>query len=184
MINRKAQARSDARMPMKTAVSTMLLLSTFCLAGSVHAGIDVAIIAEIRLGKAPPPPPPEIAAVEHTPPKGPPPWAPASGFRRNRAYYYYPAAQVYYRPADRMWIYLEGGGWRAGVSLPASLHIDFDRCVSLTMETDRPYDYQRSIVEYYPADYFAHVRIKEDRDGGRSGDHGPHGKGKAKGKKK
>lgn len=126
------------------------------------ADLDVSVSAEIRLGRVPPPRPPEVVVIEEPTDKGPPPWAPAHGFRRNRAYYYYPGANVYYRPADRMWIYLDGRDWRVGVSLPTGLRVDFNRSVSLTMETDKPYEFHDHVRRHYPADYFvAKVRVKE-----------------------
>jgi hypothetical protein len=126
------------------------------------ADLDVSIAAEIRLGKVVAPPPPEIIVIEDAGPPGPPPWAPAHGFRRNRGYYYYPGTHVYYRPSDRMWFYLDGRDWRIGVNLPGHIHVDFDRAVSLTMETDRPYDFHDKVRTYYPADYFiTKVRLKE-----------------------
>lgn len=170
---------------MKTLMSTTLVV--LCVTGltlPARAGADVSVTAEIRLGKVLPPPPPDIIIVEPVGPAGPPPWAPASGFRRNRAYYYYPGAHVYYRPADRVWFYLEGDAWRFGASLPASIRIDFARCVPLTMESTRPYEYHAGIVERYPSDFFARVQVK---DGGP--DHDSHrkwwqrkDKGKGKGK--
>lgn len=168
-------------------------VASVALSASALADLDLSVIAEIRLGKAAPPPPPEVVVVEESGPKGPPPWAPAHGFRRNRGYYYYPGTNVYYRPADRMWFFLDGRDWRAGVSLPTSFRVDFTRSVSLEMETDRPYEFHRSVAEYYPADYFTRkVKVKgrekspgqttkavpansSDSDSGR-------GKGKGKGK--
>lgn len=132
------------------------------LASPLPADLDVSIAAEIRLGRVVAPPPPEIVVIGEPAQKGPPPWAPAHGFRRNRDYYYYPGTNVYYRPADRMWIYLDGRDWRVGVSLPASIHVDFERSVSLTMETDRPYEFHDKVRAYYPGDYFVtRVRVKE-----------------------
>ncbi|HEY0864539.1 MAG TPA: hypothetical protein VGD97_10585 [Lacunisphaera sp.] len=154
-----------------------------------RAQLDVSLSAEIRLGRVLPPPPPEVVIIEESGPSGPPPWAPAHGFRRNRAYYYYPGADVYYRPADRAWFYLDGGTWRVGVSLPTSIRVDFDRCVSLTMETERPYEFHDKVRAYYPGDYFVRkVRVKEK--GGRpdqmekSNAGESHGKGKGKGRGK
>ena len=179
---------------MKTPLSsTLAVLCAAGLALPAHAGIDVSIAAEIRLGKVLPPPPPEFVIVEPVGPKGPPPWAPASGFRRNRDYYYYPAAGVYFRPADRVWFYLDGGNWRFGASLPSSIRIDFDRCVSLTMETDKPFEYHNRVAEYYPGNFFTRVQIKEkgakgpkhERGDDRGNDDHPgKGKGKDKGKGK
>lgn len=152
---------------------------------AAHAGVDLSISADIRLGHTPPPPPPQVVVVEQTGPHGPPPWAPGHWYRRNRAYYYYPGCNVYYRPGDHMWFYLEGSNWRAGVQLPSIITIDFSRSVSLTMETDRPYVYHDKVVAYYPSGYFAKVKIKDDNRGShfddrRDDDHPGKGWGKDK----
>lgn len=168
----------------------LLALLTLSLMPAFGAAMDLSIAAEIRLGKVAPPPPPAVVVVEEPVRKGPPPWAPAHGFRRNRAYYYYPGTHVYYRPADRMWIYLDGRDWRVGVSLPTTIRVDFERGVSLTMETDKPYEFHESIRTHYPSDYFeTKVRLKEPK--GNSGQNHPErhgaqerGKGKGKGKGK
>ena len=146
---------------MKTKL--LLLLLPFAAVPLAQAGLDLGISAEIRLGKVSPPPPPEVVVVVEEPgPKGPPPWAPAPGFRRTHDYYYYPGANVYYRPADRVWFYLDGRDWRFGASLPTSLRVDFDRSVSLTMATEQPYQFHDRVAVYYPADYFVtKVRVKE-----------------------
>lgn len=144
-------------------VAALLLLAA---SAAVARALDVALSAEIRLGRALPPAPPEVEIVEPVGPKGPPPWAPAHGFRRNRDYYYYPDARVYYRPADRTWFYLEGGNWRIAAQLPASIGIDFGRSVTLTMETARPFEYHRQVVSHYPANYFSKVKIKGRSDSG------------------
>ncbi len=169
---------------------SLLLPVALVLAVPAYPGVDVSLSAEIRLGRAAPPPPPEVVVVEEGGPAGPPPWAPAHGFRRNRHYYYYPGADVYYRPADHTWFYLDGGAWRVSVQLPASVRLDFDRSVALTMETDRPYEYHTHVRSYYPPDYFSRrVRLKElgrgpersNHDSPRD-NHDDHGRGKGKDK--
>lgn len=178
-------------------MNTKLFLLPFlgaALAAPVLADIDITLAAEIRLGKAVAPPPPEVVVIGEPAQKGPPPWAPAHGFRRNRDYYYYPGTNVYYRPADRTWIYLDGRDWRVGVSLPTTVRVNFDRCVSLTMETDKPYEFHDKVRTWYPTDYFTKkVRVKEkggiaDKTeaghGSRDDDSGSgKSKGKGKGKK-
>lgn len=178
-------------------IKFLLLLAPLAALPLGHAAVDVAISTQIRLGKALPPPPPDVVVLVESGPKGPPPWAPAHGVRRHRAYYYYPAAHVYFRPEDRTWFYLEGRDWRFGASLPASIRVDFDRSVSLSMEADQPHRFHDKVKDYYPADYFVtKVRVKEkgdksdhDKPGreydkpGRDDDHSP-GKGKGKGKGK
>jgi hypothetical protein len=189
---------------MKPSLLVLLSVTGVTLLSSAQAQIDVGLSAEIRIGRAQPPPPPEVVIVEDTRPPGPPPWAPAHGFRKNREYYYYPGTDVYYRPADRTWFYLDGGNWRVGTNLPSSVHVDFGRSVSLSMESERPYEFHEKVRSYYPRDYFvSKVRMKEkggkaikaekadssprdrDRDGARGSDkdNGP-GKGKGRGKDK
>lgn len=183
-----------------------VLLPTACflaIASLLRADLDLSVVAEIRLGRAAPPPPPEVQVIVEPAQKGPPPWAPAHGFRRNRGYYFYPGANVYYRPADRTWFYLEGREWRVGVNLPTSLRIDFTKSVPLEMETDRPFEFHASVAERYPGDYFtkkvkikgagkpAKAQVKPEKTSGKpakspvSTDGGSvKGKGKGKGKER
>ncbi|HYC71973.1 MAG TPA: hypothetical protein VEB66_12245 [Opitutaceae bacterium] len=167
-------------------------------AGALRADLDLAVVAEIRVGKVLPPPPPEVEVIEAPAQQGPPPWAPAHGFRRNRGYYYYPDTNVYFRPADRTWFYLEGRDWRIGASLPTAVRVDLTRAVSLEMETDRPFEFHSSVKERYPTEYFSRqVKIKggSGKSPGKpakeispvasdSGRTGGSGKGKGKGKDK
>lgn len=174
---------------MKTKLLLLLPLG-IALLTPARADLDIAISADIRLGRVLPPPPPEVVIVEESGPKGPPPWAPAHGFRRNRNYYYYPADNVYYRQDDRVWFYLDGGNWRFGTSLPTSIRVNFDRSVSLTMETEQPYQFHDKVRGYYPSDYFV-TKVKVKEKGGkpekakaaRENDEAG-GKGKGKGKDK
>ncbi len=143
----------------------LLALGAALLSPSASAQIDLGLSADIRLGRTPPPPPPEVVVIESVPPPGPPSWARSRLFHRSREYYYYPAADVYYRPADRTWFYLDGGGWRFAGNLPPTVHVEFDRSVRVTLATDRPYEYNEKVRAYYPRDYFiSRVRIK-DRPG-------------------
>lgn len=145
---------------MKTRLLLPLALG-LVLSCTLRAELDLSVVAEIRLGKTRPPPPPEIEVVVEPSVKGPPPWAPAHGFRRNREYFYYPASNVYYRPEDRTWFYLEGRDWRIGATLPTSVRVDFTRSVALEMETARPFEFHAAVKERYTPDYFTKkVKIK------------------------
>jgi hypothetical protein len=166
----------------------LLCLAAAGLLPAARADLNVDITADIRLGRALPPPPPEVVVVEQVGPPGPPPWAKSHWYRRTHAYYYYPGSDVYYRPADRVWFYLDGGSWRIGAELPTRVRVDFGHAVPLTLESDRPYVYHEKVVAYYPANYFAKVRLKNEPDR-RHVDHGDHdregpGKGHGKDKKK
>ena len=164
----------------------LLLTAVATVATTDAAEINASI--EIRSGRVLPPPPPEIVVIQQTSRPGPPPWAPAHGARRKHEYYYYPGSDVYFRPEDRMWFYLDGREWRFGISLPASVRVDFNRAVPLSMETDRPYQFHNAVRMDYPADYFVtKVKVKEKTDkpgkaDDRDGD--SRGRGKAKGKNK
>lgn len=170
-----------------------LSLATVACLPAARAEINVDITADIRVGRALPPPPPEVVVVEQVGPPGPPPWARNHWYRRSHAYYYYPGCDVYYRPADRVWFYLDGGNWRIGAQLPTSIRVDFNRAVPLNLESDRPYVYHEKVVTYYPANYFTRVQVRDPHDNGRPDrdarderddrDHGKHGKGHGKDKK-
>jgi hypothetical protein len=169
-------------MKIKWLLPALLCVSSSALAAEVSASL------EIRLGKVLPPPPPEVIVIEQPSKSGPPPWAPAHGARRNHGYYYYPGSDVYFRPADRVWFYLEGSNWRFGASLPTNIRVDFDRAVSLSMESERPYQFHNEVRGHYPADYFVtKVKVKEKPgkpDKGREDDAPGNSKGKGKGKNK
>ena len=142
----------------------LLILTAATLLPAARAGVTMDISADIRLGRALPPPPPEVVVVERIGPPEPPPWAHSHWYHRTYAYYYYPGADVYYRSADHVWFFLEGGTWRFGVRLPDHLRLDFGRAVSLTLESDRPYLYHDRVVAYYPANYFSRVKFRNERE--------------------
>lgn len=150
---------------MRTIPLLFLGLLAIGSSTTASADINVSLSADIRLGRVVAPPPPAVEVVEVSGPKGPPPWAHRSWFRRDRVYYFYPEASVYYRPADRTWFYLDGGAWRFGVELPSVFSVDLNHCVSVTMTTDRPWEYHRDIVVYYPSNYFAKVRLVKESPG-------------------
>ncbi len=166
----------------------LLLVSLVVLAPAHSADVNLSL--EIRLGKMLPPPPPEVIVLDRAAPPGPPPWAPAHGFRRKHDNYYYPSADVYFRPADRVWFYLDGREWRFGASLPTNIRVDFNRSVAVSMETDQPFQFHKEVKAYYPDDYFvSKVKVKEkgekpDKDKFEQGADDSPGKGNGKGKGK
>lgn len=110
----------------------------------------------------------------------PPPWAPAHGWRAKHQYVYYPSAEVYYAPASRMWFWLGGSGWQAGVNLPLALqgYVNVGG-VNISLDVDRPYLQNEYVVRRYGG----HERHwwREEHDGrghghGHGHDHG-HGNG-------
>jgi hypothetical protein len=180
---------------MNSKAVLLVSLAAASLAQSSVAAIDVTVAAEIRIGRSIPPPPPEVVVEEEVGPPGPPPWSNSRSNRSSHAYYFYPGSDVYYRPSDRMWFYIDGGNWELGVSLPERIRIDFERSVSLNLESDRPYTFHKEVVAYYPPTYGTKVKGKngndwrEDRrddrvdrhDGDDRGKGNDKGKGKGKG---
>jgi len=70
---------------------------------------------------------------------GPPPHAPAHGYRRKYSYLYYPTSNVYYSAERKAYFYLDGNGWKMGVTLPASVQIKVQEGVVVELDTDLPY---------------------------------------------
>lgn len=110
----------------------------------------------------------------------PPPWAPAHGQRAKQyRYVYYPDYQVYYAPETRMWFWLGGGQWRAGVSLPTGIAVGGVPSVSLVLDTGVPYERHDYVIQQYGRGRGG------DRDGwDRGDDHEGRGHGKDHGKGK
>ena len=126
--------------------------------------LDVRIIGNIRLGVRPPPPPPAVVVVvADTGPRGPAEWEHNRWYKHTQGYYYYPGDDVYYRPTDQMWFFQERGQWRSGRHLPESIRIDFNRSITLSMATDRPYQFHQQVRTRYPSNYFGtRVRLRDD----------------------
>lgn len=128
--------------------------------------------------------PAALAAILAAPPvlADPPPWAPAHGYRAKRHNYtYYPAYEVYYAPETRMWFWLDGGSWRAGVSLPGYLGFVSGGGVSVVLDAERPYERHTYVVERYgrPSGHGhkeKHKEFKEPKEPKHEKDRGGHGK--------
>lgn len=104
----------------------------------------------------------------------PPPWAPAHGWRAKHQYVYYPSAEVYYAPASRMWFWLGGNGWQAGISLPVALqgYVSVGG-VNIALDVDRPYLRNDYVVQRYGG----RQQRGWDNDRGDGHRHGHHGNG-------
>lgn len=99
----------------------------------------------------------------------PPPWAPAHGWRAKHRYVYYPSAEVYYAPESRMWFWLGGNGWQAGVNLPVALqgYVNVGG-VNISLDVDRPYLRNDYVVQRYGG----HPHRWDDGDHGHGHGHG------------
>lgn len=154
-------------------MKTKLILLTLTLATLSAPGLradllNIDISGEIRLGRRPPPPPEVVVVVPDDGPRGPAPWERGRWYQHNRGYYYYPGADAYYRPDDHLWFYVERGQWRSARNLPDWVRVDFNRSITLSMATDRPYLFHQQVVTRYPGNYFeTRVRLKSEprRDG-------------------
>ena len=104
----------------------------------------------------------------------PPPWAPAHGWRAKHQYVYYPSAEVYYEPASRMWFWLGGDGWQAGINLPIALqgYVGVGG-VNIALDIDRPYLRNDYVVRRYGG--HQHRWWRDDDRGHGHGHHGSHG---------
>jgi hypothetical protein len=103
----------------------------------------------------------------------PPPWAPAHGWRAKHRYVYYPSAEVYYAPETRMWFWLGGNGWQAGVSLPVSLQGYVQAGgVNIELDVDRPYLRNDDVVRRYGG--HPHRRSQDGNDHGHGRGHHNH----------
>ncbi|GAB3034894.1 MULTISPECIES: hypothetical protein [Oleiagrimonas] len=80
----------------------------------------------------------------------PPPWAPAHGYRAKHHYVYYPNGEIYYAPERRMWFWLSGDDWQAGVTLPSALRA-YVRVggVNIDLDATRPYERHTYVVNRY-----------------------------------
>ncbi len=150
---------------MKTKLILLTLTLAAAAASTAQADLlDITITGDIRLGRRPPPPPPSIVViVAETGPQGPAPWEHSRWYRHSQGYYFYPGSNVYYRPADHVWFYQDRGQWRSDRNLPAFVNIDFNRSITLTMATDRPYTFHQQVVARYPSNYFGtRVRLRDE----------------------
>lgn len=81
---------------------------------------------------------------------GPPPWAPAHGHRAKHKYRYYSSSRVYHHRERGAYFYYKDGQWRVSISLPSSIRIDVGDYVTLEMDTDKPYKWDREVIKKYP----------------------------------
>jgi len=95
---------------------------------------------------------------------GPPPWAPAHGYRAKYKYRYYPSTRVYYNEGSRVYFYYREGQWKASASLPVGIRLDFNDFVTLEMNTDKPYKYDREVVKRYPPGQLKKMDKKTGKD--------------------
>jgi len=130
--------------------------------------LRIAAIAALTLGSA--------GIVAPVALADPPPWAPAHGWRAKHQYVYYPSAEVYYAPTSRMWFWLGGDGWQAGVSLPLALQGYVQAGgVNISLDVDRPYLRNDYVVQRYGGHQHRWWRDDDHGHGNKHG--GKHGNG-------
>jgi hypothetical protein len=70
---------------------------------------------------------------------GPPSHAPAHGYRAKYQYRYYPSSNIYFDVDRKLYFFLQGGNWEFAASLPFNLIPKLGSHVSIEMEIERPY---------------------------------------------
>jgi hypothetical protein len=80
---------------------------------------------------------------------GPPAHAPTYGLRAKYQYRYYPRCRVYYYVEKGVYFYLKGKNWEVAISLPDHLKNDLGEYVSLELDTDKPYLFNKEHIKKY-----------------------------------
>lgn len=82
---------------------------------------------------------------------GPPAHAKAHGYRAKHTYRFYPDAAVYFDISSKSYFYLSGTEWKVSVTLPQTIRVNLGECVSIEMDTDKPYtNYKEHKLKYPP----------------------------------
>ncbi len=92
--------------------------------------------------RAPLPPHPYLGPGE--PPYGRPHYR--SGYR----YRYYPGTQVYYDTSRNLYFYSSGGVWLSAPVLPGSIRIVPDHFVTIELDSPKPYEHHRKVLNRHP----------------------------------
>ena len=79
---------------------------------------------------------------------GPPAHAPAHGYRKKFDYKYYPSKRVYYCGQRKLYFWIEGDGWKLGVSLPSNINISDAESIKVDITQDTPYYHYESNYKY------------------------------------
>ena len=123
---------------------TGIIAAAFIFSGcAVPGGADISVGWE---NPAPPNQSPRPAVTGRT---GPPAHAPAHGYRAKHAYRYYPDQRIYYDTQRSVYFYLEKDGWRISASLPSHITLS-SNYVTVSMQTDKPYEYYDEHAKKYP----------------------------------
>jgi len=85
---------------------------------------------------------------------GPPPHAPAHGYRAKHQYRYYPCCSTYYDAGRGVWFYIKTGDWTIGASIPTDLKVHLGHYVNISMDTDKPYEFNDEHQKEYPAEKY------------------------------
>ena len=94
---------------------------------------------------------------------GPPPHAPAHGYRAKYNYRYYPSCSVYYDDFRKLYFYLEGSNWRISASLPHAIQVGLGGYVSIEMDADKPYIYNKKHKHKYPPGQYKKKHKKKNK---------------------
>jgi hypothetical protein len=82
---------------------------------------------------------------------GPPAHAKAYGYRAKHLYRFYPEAAVYFDISSKSYFYLCGNKWTVSLTLPQALRVKLGDCVTIEMDTDKPYTkFKEHRIKYPP----------------------------------
>ena len=82
---------------------------------------------------------------------GPPAHAKAHGYRAKHSYRFYPDAAVYFDVSSKSYFFLSGNEWRVSMTLPKTLSVKLGDCVTIEMDTDKPYTkFEEHKIKYPP----------------------------------
>jgi len=92
----------------------------------------------------------------------PPAHAKAHGYRAKYTYRFYPDAAVYFDISSKSYFYLCRNEWRVSMTLPQTLRVKLGDCVTIEMDTDKPYTrFKEHKMKYPPGQLKKKKRAKK-----------------------
>jgi hypothetical protein len=62
--------------------------------------------------------------------------------------------RIYYDAGRGVWFYIKTGDWTIGASIPADLKMQLGHYVNISMDTDKPYEFNDEHRKEYPAEKY------------------------------
>lgn len=113
--------------------------------------------------------------------QGPPPWAPAHGYRAKTRHIYFPDHNIYFDLQKKVYIYINGGNWSVGVSLPSTFGT-----INLGKSTQIELEYYGNYPQFYNKEHKVKYKSKQKHNSSKKSnpkvvfesENGNNGKGK------